>query len=231
MKAYFVTATGTDIGKTFVGSCLIRHWRASGQPATAFKPLVSGIDPDDPAPDSDPVQLLRAQGQPVTAATLDAISPWRFHAPLAPNMAARAEGKEVDYADLLAACRSRMAQAPGPLLIEGAGGVMAPADDCHTMLDWVADLGIQALLVAGTYLGSISHSLTALAVLAQRQVPVAALILSETAGSTVDADATLAALRPFIGTVPIYILPRLPGGRFDHPVVATIADMLDATTT
>lgn len=231
MSAFFVTATGTDIGKTFVGSCLIRHWRASGQPATAFKPLVSGIDPDDPAPDSDPVQLLMAQGLPVTAATLDLISPWRFRAPLAPNMAAQAEGKAVNYADLLAACRSRMAQAPGPLLIEGAGGVMAPADDSHTMLDWVADLGIPALLVAGTYLGTISHTLTALAVLAQRQVPVAALVLSETAGSTVDADATISALRPFIGPLPAYILPRLPIGRFDHPISASITEMLNTATT
>lgn len=225
MTAHFVTATGTDIGKTFVSSCLLRHWRAHGLTPDAFKPLVSGIDPDDPR-GSDPAALIDAMGLDLTAETLDRVSPWRFAAPLAPNMAARLEGRLVPYSAMLAACRRRIADAQGPLLIEGVGGVMAPVDDGRTVLDWMGNLGLPTILVAGTYLGTISHILTAHAVLAARDLRVTALVLSETPGGTVLPAETVAALRPFLADMPILYLPRLPAGMFDHPVIAELAASL-----
>ena len=227
MTAFFVTATGTDIGKTFVSGCLLRHWRAAGLTPDAFKPLVSGIDPDDPA-GSDPAALIEAMGLDLTPDTLDRVSPWRFKAPLAPNMAARLEGRLVPYAAMLAACRRRVADAAGPLLVEGVGGVMAPVDDGRTVLDWMADLGLPAILVAGTYLGTISHILTAHAVLRARGLRVAALVLSQTPGGTVPPADTVAALAPFLDGLPVLHLPRLPAGRFDHPAIAELAGLLSA---
>lgn len=228
MGAYFVTATGTDIGKTFVSSCLLRHWRAQGLVPDAFKPLVSGIDPDDPR-GSDPAALIDALGLDLTADHLDRMSPWRFKAPLAPNMAARLEGRLVPYEAMLAACRRKVAGAAGPLLVEGVGGVMAPVDDGRTVLDWMGDLGLPAILVAGTYLGTISHILTAHAVLAAKGLRVAALVLSATPGATVPPDDTMAALSPFLAGLPILHLPRLDEGVHAHPAVADLASVLAAT--
>ncbi len=226
MVAYFVTATGTDIGKTFVSACLLRHWRAAGLSPDAFKPLVSGLDPDDPT-GSDPAALIEAMGLEMTPETLDRVSPWRFAAPLAPNMAARREGRRVPYSAMLAACRRRIADAKGPLLIEGVGGVMAPVDDGRTVLDWMGDLGLPAILVAGTYLGTISHILTAVEVLHARGQHVSALVLSETPGGTVPPADTAAALRPFLGDrLPILHLPRLPAGCFTHMAVTELASAL-----
>lgn len=225
MTAHFVTATGTDIGKTFVSACLLRHWRAAELGPDAFKPLVSGIDPDDPR-GSDPAALIDAMGLDLTPDTLDRVSPWRFAAPLAPNMAARREGRQVPYSAMLAACRRRIADARGPLLIEGVGGVMAPVDDGATVLDWMAALGLPTILVAGTYLGTISHILTAHAVLRARSLRVAALVLSETPGGTVPPADTVAALAPFLDGLPILSLPRLPAGCFDHPAVTDLATLL-----
>lgn len=226
MRPHFVTATGTDIGKTFVSACLLRHWRAAGLVADAFKPLVSGINPEDPT-GSDPAALIDAMGLALTAETLDRVSPWRFAAPLAPNMAARLEGRLVPYSAMLAACRRRIADASGPLLIEGVGGVMAPVDDGHTVLDWMADLSLPAIVVAGTYLGTISHILTAVEVLRARGLPVSALVLSETPGGTVPPADTVAALRPFLGDrLPIIQLPRLPAGCFTHATVTELAAVL-----
>jgi len=228
MRPHFVTATGTDIGKTFVSACLLRHWRAAGLVADAFKPLVSGIDPDDPT-GSDPAMLIDAMGLDLTPDNLDRVSPWRFAAPLAPNMAARKEGRLVPYSAMLAACRRRIADAPGPLLIEGVGGVMAPVDDGATVLDWMAELRLPAILVAGTYLGTISHILTAVAVLRARGQHIAALVLSETPGGTVPPADTVAALRPFLGDgLPIIPLPRLPAGCFTHAAVTELAGVLSA---
>ncbi len=230
MTAFFVTATGTDIGKTFVGAALLRHWRMAGVTAGAFKPLVSGIDPADPT-GSDPAALLAALGRDPTPENLDGISPWRFAAPLAPNMAARLEGKVVDYPSVLAACRDRIATHDGMLLVEGVGGVMAPITDDRTVLDWMGDLGLPVLLVAGTYLGTISHILTAHAALAARNLRVSALVLSETPGGTVPAADTIDTVRPFLPAgLPILHLPRLSGmeAAAGHTALTTLARMLAA---
>jgi len=88
MSAIFITATGTDIGKTFVAAGLIRHWRAAGRTVEALKPVVTGFDPAAAAA-SDPGVLLTALGRPVTPAEIDSLAPWRFTAPLSPDMAAR----------------------------------------------------------------------------------------------------------------------------------------------
>ncbi|MQP67195.1 dethiobiotin synthase [Niveispirillum sp. SYP-B3756] len=227
MSAFFVTATGTDIGKTFVCAGLIRHWRAKGLMAQAFKPLVSGIDDADPA-GSDPAALLAAMGQDVTPAALDAISPWRFRASLAPNMAAALEGKAVDYAGLLTACRTRVAAASptAPLLVEGVGGAMAPVDDDRTVLDWLRALELPVLLVAGSYLGSISHTLTALTVLADRGQSVAGLVVSETAGATVALGAVKQAVARHFPGIPCFNLPRQPAGALVSPMLGQLADQL-----
>jgi dethiobiotin synthetase len=66
VAAYFVTSTGTDIGKTFVTAALIRYLRESNQPVAALKPVVSGYD-SSVVETSDPAVLLGALGRPVTA--------------------------------------------------------------------------------------------------------------------------------------------------------------------
>ena len=85
MTAIFVTGTGTDVGKTFLSAALIRHWRAAGHAVAAYKPVASGFDPATQQA-SDPGVLLGALGRPIT--DIETISPWRFAAPLSPDMAA-----------------------------------------------------------------------------------------------------------------------------------------------
>ncbi len=202
MKTLFITATGTDIGKTYVTAQLLRHLRADGIPVRALKPVMSGFDPARPEA-SDAGQLLAALGEPVTGEALDRISPLRFAAPLAPNMAARAEGRRLMLADLMAATATGLAAGPGPVVIEGVGGVMSPVAEDATGLDWLVALGCPAVLVAGSYLGTISHILTAVAALEARRVPLLAVVVNETAGSSVQLDATCAEVARFLPVAPI----------------------------
>lgn len=210
MTALFITATGTDIGKTFVTAGLLRRLRARGLPAAALKPLLSGINPDDPASlaASDPAALLRALDRPVTLEEIARISPWRYRAPLSPDQAAALEGRGIDTDALLDFCRERIAFAGGPLLVEGVGGVMVPLSGRWTVLDWMAALGLPVLLVTGSYLGTLSHTLTALAVLAQRGLTVAAVAVNETPGGTVGLAATLDSLAAQAPGVPLAAIPR-----------------------
>src|SRR5258706_12022749 len=116
MTAIFVTGTGTDVGKTFVTTGLIRHLRATGRPVEALKPVVSGFDPDAPAT-SDPGLLLAALDRALTQAEIDRISPWRFRAPLSPDLAAAREGRNLDYKRLVEFSRQAILAAKDVLLV------------------------------------------------------------------------------------------------------------------
>ncbi len=205
MRALFITATGTDCGKTFITAGLLRHLRGAGIAARALKPVVSGFDPAAPQ-GSDPALLLEAMGEALTSASLDAIAPLRFKAPLAPTMAARAEGVRLTLEDILRPCAAALASATGPLLIEGAGGVMSPMAEGATCLDVIAALRIPALLVSGTYLGAISHTLTAYAAMQAAGCAPCAIAVNESEGSSVsfrEAEAELAAFLPGVPLTPI----------------------------
>ena len=203
MTTYFITGTGTDIGKTWVSCALLRHWRVQGLTTRAFKPVMSGVDTNDLAT-SDAGQLLLAQGLEVTAANVAEIAPWRFTAPLSPDMAAAAEGRHIDFDELLAFNRRpTSADLRTITLIEGVGGVMVPLDERHTVLDWAEALAVPVVLVAGSYLGSMSHTLTALLALKTRGIPVAAVVVNETPASGVALDATLSSLARHAQGIPL----------------------------
>jgi len=209
MSTIFVTSSGTDIGKTYVASLLTRQLRAKGGKVQALKPIMSGFDEENPG-ESDTAALLRAMELPLTPDNIDYVSPWRFRAALSPDMAARRESREIDFAALVQHGLD-MAARHDPLLIEGVGGVMVPLNNEHTVLDWMAALKraeLQTLLVVGSYLGTISHTLTALAQLRASNLAPRAIIVSETQGSSVPLDETLATIRRFAADTPVIALPR-----------------------
>jgi dethiobiotin synthetase len=227
MTAVFVTGTGTDIGKTFVAAGLIRHWRAARRHVDALKPVATGFDPAE-AEKSDPGVLLTALGRPVTPAEIERVSPWRFAAPLSPDMAARGEGRSVDFSAVVELCRKALAANTDTLVIEGIGGIMVPLDSKHTVLDWMIALQIPLVVVTGTYLGSLSHTLTCLDVLARRGLVVKALIVNDTPDSAITHQSTSDTLLNFVHTIPIVVgIRRLSGGLTGDGVFADLAKSLD----
>ena len=222
MPALFVTATGTDIGKTFVTTNLIRHLREKKIAVDALKPIVSGFDPQH-ADQTDTGALLQALGRSLSDEEVADISPWRFAAPLSPDMAARHDGKEeVVFEQLLSFCETAIETADGALLIEGVGGVMVPLDQDNTVLDWIAELDIPSILVTGSYLGSISHTLTAAEVMDTEGCELSTIVVSETEGSHVPLYETAATLSRFLPGIDVVTLPRLAAGA-DHPAFGQIA--------
>lgn len=177
MTAVFVTAIGTDCGKTHVSAAVLRELTAQRRPALALKPLMSGYSPTT-LEASDAGRLLLAMGKPVDG--VDEICWRRFTEWSAPNVAARRAGITLDYADLLDFVRTRLAGHGGAVLVEGAGGVMSPLTDTHTNVDLMVDLGLPVLLLASNYLGAVSHTLTALEALGARSLRVAAIAVTQT---------------------------------------------------
>jgi dethiobiotin synthetase len=221
----FVTGTGTDVGKTFVTAALVSHLRNSGKAVDAYKPLVSGFDPANVA-GSDPAVLLGALGRTATGGDIERIAPWRFAAPLSPDLAAKAEGRTVDFKALVEFSRG-VAAGRGMTFIEGVGGIMVPLDQAHTVLDWMSALRIPVLLVAGSYLGTISHSLTALHVLAQRNLDIAGVVVSESSTPGASLDDTVATIARFAVPIDVIGVPRLlPGTPVPTELLSRIERLL-----
>jgi dethiobiotin synthetase len=212
LSVYFITGAGTDIGKTYVTAILIRQLRARGHGVIALKPVVSGV-PATGAPGfdaSDTAMLLAAQDLAVSPATVEACSPWRFAQPLSPDMAAAGEGRTVSLASVLDWCRGRIAgAADGTVaLIEGVGGVMSPMTSDALNLDLIKALGCEALLVTGSYLGALTHALTAIETLKAHAVPIGAVIVNESAGSGVDFGATCESLQRYVAKTKLVTIRR-----------------------
>ena len=191
----------------------------------ALKPVASGFE-EWSAPASDPARLLDALDLPGTLDEIARISPL----PLSRGGRARACGaargaRRSTVDELFAFCRAELAAAADVLLVEGIGGVMVPLDGDRTVLDWIVDLRLPALVVAGNYLGTISHTLTALAALRQRHVAVAAVVVSEAGESTVPLADNAASIARLAHGTKVLALPRLEAGA-SHAVFASLADLV-----
>jgi dethiobiotin synthetase len=210
MNRLFVTGVGTGVGKTLVTTILCHQLRSMGRRVSALKPVVSGHVEGDP--DSDPALILRSLGIAPTSEAVAAVAPWRFEAPISPHLAARLENRSLSLEEVVRFCRAP-AGGPGSIrLIEGAGGVMSPITSDATCLDLIAELGDPVILVTGTYLGALSHTLTAMSALRGRGITVRGLVVSESADS-VGLAATVESLRRYGGAdLPLEPLPRLAGG-------------------
>ncbi|MBI2584867.1 MAG: dethiobiotin synthase [Rhodospirillales bacterium] len=213
MRTLFVTASGTAVGKTFVAAAFARALTAAGKSVAVVKPVISGFAWETAA-DSDTAVLLKSIGREPTRDAIVAASPWRFEAPLAPDMAARREGRSLDFDALVRFCRDAQRGDGDLLLIEGVGGVMVTLDDRHTVLDWIAALSepapdpAPALIVVGSYLGAISHALTAVAAVEARGITIAGVVVDESEASTVPLADTVATLKRFLPGLPLATVRR-----------------------
>lgn len=205
MKRYFITATGTDIGKTFITAAIIWQLRQKGLHVHALKPVASGVD-KNALTESDAGKLLAAMQRPLT--DIDTICPWRYSAPLSPDMATKLEGTKYSFDELLGFCNAPV-QADVQL-IEGVGGVMSPITAEHTVLDWMQALAIPIILVAGSYVGSVSHTLSAIVALESAGLKPHTIIINESAESAASLQDTKDSLEKHMrNKIPIRLLSRL----------------------
>ena len=209
MTTVFIAGAGTEIGKTYVTSAIVRRLRADGRDVRALKPVASGVPPvGDPGfADSDTARLLAAQGVAVSENSVAACSPWRYSAPLAPDQAAALEGRTLELEAVVAWCLERMEAEPGTLLIEGVGGLMSPVTQEATGLGWLWSLACPAILVSGSYLGAISHALTAYETCRAADVPVLAIVVNESPGAPTPPETVAEAIARHV-EVPVIVIAR-----------------------
>ena len=155
----FVTGTNTGVGKTYVAALIASSLRDAGVRVGVYKPVASGCEMRAGSLVSpDAVLLWESAGRP---GTLENVCPQQFAAPLAPHLAARAEGKRVDSARL----RDGIAfwrESSDIVLVEGAGGLMSPMSDDDYNADLAATFGYPLVVVSANELGTINATLQTL---------------------------------------------------------------------
>jgi dethiobiotin synthase len=166
LRGLFVTGTDTSVGKTVISAALMCRYRASNPNLRYWKPVQTGIDSGS---DTADVQRL-SRGD--SSAVLD--NGIRLPRPVSPHLAARLHGAHVDVEWLT----GLVATQPGAAwIVEGAGGVLVPLNDKDLMVDLMAALGLPAVVVARSTLGTINHTLLTLAALRSREMRVAGVVM------------------------------------------------------
>ena len=224
MKTLFVTASGTGTGKTYVTGALAAAFRDKGLSVRVLKPVVSGYPGDDAEVTATAILLKSLEIEP-TQEAVKACSPWRFTEPLSPDMAARREGRSIDFEALVGFCRDMQGGEEDRLLIEGIGGAMVPLDGQHTVLDWMAELGSPVLVVVGSYLGTLSHTLTTVTAMKTRRVGVAAVVVSESDESPVPLAETAETMARFLPGVEVAAVARNAGPAAVHAALGPMIDV------
>jgi dethiobiotin synthetase len=152
MRGFFVTGTGTEVGKTVVAAVIARSLVAAGARVAVFKPASSGLE-DGREPDH---ALLR-RGADSTQRD-DEIVPYRYDAPVSPHLGAKLAGAQIDPARLLAAARRASGRADF-LVVEGVGGLLVPLTLGYLVRDLARELGLPVVIAARPGLGTINHTL------------------------------------------------------------------------
>ena len=172
-RTIIVTGTDTDIGKTVFAAAL-----AGALGASYWKPVQAGIEGG-----GDALTVAALAGLPPARILPEA---YRLQTPCSPHRAAELDGVEIEI-DRLA-----LPAIHGPLIVEGAGGVLVPVTRDLLFADLFARWGQAVVLVARTGLGTINHSLLSIEALRSRGVPI--LGIAFVGDAVEDSEATIASI-------------------------------------
>lgn len=210
MKTLLVTGTDTNVGKTWVTSLLVREFRRCGINTGAYKPVCSGAEKNSEGDVvwADIEALRSACG---TEPEIDLVCPQRFHAAVAPNIAAKMENRQVD-SRLLIDGAVRWESYVDQLIIEGAGGIFCPLSDDLTVMDVAVKLHTPAIVVAANRLGVINHTRLTVEALQTHGVNVVAVVLNEISATVPEnADPSIptnaAQIRHWLPKTPLFHCP------------------------
>ncbi|HEX3736609.1 MAG TPA: dethiobiotin synthase [Solirubrobacterales bacterium] len=220
-RGLFVTATGTEVGKTVVAAVLARTLADEGKRVAVFKPTLTGMDEfpsydeataAESAADLPDQAVLRVAAR--SSQSDDEIVPYRFDPPMSPHLAAGLAGEEIDPEQVMRAARAA-ADGVDAIVCEGVGGLLVPLSPSWTVRSFAVELGYPVVVVSPPGLGAINHALLTVESARSVGLEVAAIVLNPWPEDPTQIEAdnreTIAALS---GT-PVLTLPQLDLSRPD----------------
>ncbi|MWC30091.1 dethiobiotin synthase [Paenibacillus sp. MMS18-CY102] len=209
-RGLFITGTDTGVGKTIVTAALAAALRSEGLAGDVgvWKPVQSGERLGSGRTDAE--RLVRAAG---LAGTPNELCAYTFDAPLAPAVAASLAGVHLTMEDILAS-GVPLFQRYSTMLVEGAGGAAVPLTEKHLVADLIVALGLPALIVARSGLGTVNHTLLTIDKLQSMGVSIAGVVLNDGASEAQNAypdpsmDGNAALIEQYSG-IPVWgTMPR-----------------------
>ena len=176
-KNIFITSTGTNIGKTYCTVEILKEMINRKVLFNAYKPILSGFNIFN-IKDSDSYKILKTNNKEPKIKDIKEITPWLFERAIAPSIAAIKENKSLKYNDVLEWCLKK-SNNEIINIFEGAGGLLVPIEKTKTILDLMKDLNSKVVLVVGNYLGSVSHTLSAIQNLQHTNLQIINIIINE----------------------------------------------------
>lgn len=158
---YFITGTGTGVGKTFISGLLTYKLKAK-----YWKPIQAGTQTGTDIEFIQKITRLPEEHFIPSAHILKT--------PSSPHLAAQIEEKQISLLDF---AHISLSEYPN-LIVEGAGGILVPINDYQTILDLIRFLELPVIVVSQHYLGSINHTLLTLRVLEQSNIPIKGIIFN-----------------------------------------------------
>ncbi len=175
-RGLFITGTDTGVGKTRVGTLLIRELVGRDLRICARKPVESGcMRHGNALVPADALALRAAAGN---REALDRVCAFPLEAPVSPTRAAALAGQTLDLEQLIAVCRQNVG-AEDFLVVEGAGGFLSPLTRDALNADLARQLDLPVLLVTADRLGAVHQVLVAAEAIARRGLILAAVVLNQ----------------------------------------------------
>lgn len=208
-RGLFVTGTDTEVGKTVVACALVRGLVANAARVAVMKPIAAGASrTPEGLRNDDALALIAACGRPLPYA---AVNPYCLESPVSPHIAAEEAKIRIDI-DLIAHEYRQLAADADWVVVEGAGGWLAPISPAQTMADLALSLRLPVVLVVGVKLGCLNH-----AQLSQRAIRACGVRSAGWIGNLVEphmqrVPENLATLERVLGEPALAIVPYRHGG-------------------
>lgn len=221
-RGLFITGTDTEVGKTVVTAALAAALAERGLRVGVMKPAESGCPSQDGELFPQDAMFLREVA--ACTAPLELVNPYRFAPPLTPALAAELAGVVIEI-DHIRACYAQLAATHDIVLVEGAGGLLAPLTAELSMHDLATALQLPVLIVARNILGMINHAALTVTV-ARQTVPVLGIILNDQSSHVHPAEQTNAESLRRWGRAPL--LGRFPyTPTLERAALRSLGDTLD----
>jgi len=209
MNGYFIAGTDTEVGKTVCATVLLEAFKQQGLSTIAMKPIASGCE-QTPAGlrNEDALSLIQHM---TVSATYEEVNPYTFEPPMAPHLAAARQQLTITI-DPLIAQAERLSTRADRIIIEGAGGWLAPVNETQSFADLAIGLAVPMILVVGIRLGCLNHALLTVENMQQRGVRLAGWIANTglpEAANCLDIDENIASLVSRIDAPLLGVIPRL----------------------
>lgn len=164
-KNIFVSATNTDVGKTYACEKLLRHYAKEGLKVGYFKPCETGVE-DTPLDGTKMLNLVK-ELNPKFNVSINDVVPYQFKLPAAPYVA---KEDVIISMEFIKEKKAYLEQFCDLLIIEGAGGLLVPIEEDLFIIDMIKQLDCKAVLITPSKLGCINDTLLSIEALKNRNI-------------------------------------------------------------